>query len=127
MNLAKHRRKRIAFEIKYVKRKPFFDKIEEPSQQHNPALILWDMPPVMETKLVVVFLHDHSKNHMEVLFSTELSIDNKNVVYQVHFDNEKYTFFPEAQNKELPSFSFKREHDEWHELELLSPQLKNQA
>ena len=64
---------------------------------------------------------------MEVLFTTNLSVNDKNAVYHVVFDQEKYTFLPEAKDKELPSFSFKREHDEWHDQELLSPQIKKQA
>ena len=64
---------------------------------------------------------------MEILFSSELSVDNKNIVYRVCFDNEKYIFQPVTEDNDFPSFSFKREHDEWHELELLSAQLKNQA
>ena len=64
---------------------------------------------------------------MENLFSTNISVNDKNAVYQVFFDNEKYVFLPETKDGELPSFSFKREHDEWHDQELISPQLKKQA
>jgi hypothetical protein len=64
---------------------------------------------------------------MEALFSTNISVNNKNAVYHVYFDHEKYVFTPEANDNELPSFSFKREHDEWHDQELISPGLKKQA
>jgi hypothetical protein len=64
---------------------------------------------------------------MENLFSTNLSIDNKNVSYHVFFDKEKYTFEPEVKEEPFPAFSFKREHDEWHEQGAVSPQLKQQA
>jgi hypothetical protein len=64
---------------------------------------------------------------MEHLFSTNISVNDKNTVYQVYFDEEKYVFLPEAKVNELPSFSFKREQDEWHDQQLLSPQLKKQA
>ena len=64
---------------------------------------------------------------MENLFSTNISVDNKNAVYNVIFDEEKYVFLPEANDNGLPSFSFKREHDEWHDQELITPDLKKQA
>ena len=64
---------------------------------------------------------------MENLFSTNLSIDNKNVSYHVFFEQEKYTFEPEVKEEPFPTFSFKREHDEWHEQGAVPPQLKQQA
>ena len=64
---------------------------------------------------------------MEDLFSTNIAVDNENVIYRVIFDQEKYMFVPEAGNKSLPSFSFKREHDEWQDLEALPPGVKDQA
>jgi hypothetical protein len=64
---------------------------------------------------------------MEALFSTNISVNDKNAVYQVYFDHDKYVFLPEATDNELPSFSFKREHDEWHDQELIAPRLKIQA
>ena len=64
---------------------------------------------------------------MENLFSTNLSVNDKNAVYNVVFDDEKYIFLPESEDKALPSFSFKRQHDEWLDQELLSPEIKTQA
>lgn len=64
---------------------------------------------------------------MENLFSTNISVNEKNGVYNVVFEDDKYVFLPEANDKELPSFSFKRENDEWHDQELVAPELKNQA
>ena len=64
---------------------------------------------------------------METLFSTNISVNDKNAVYQVVFDQEKYVFLPEAEDKELPTFSFRREHDEWLDQELIAPALKQQA
>ena len=64
---------------------------------------------------------------MEDLFSTNIAVNNENVIYRVIFDHEKYTFLPEAGKGEYPSFSFSRDHDEWHEQELLAPNLKKQA
>lgn len=64
---------------------------------------------------------------MEDLFSTNIAVDNENVNYRVIFDNEKYVFLSEADNKSFPSFSFKREHDEWLDQELLPAEVKDQA
>ena len=64
---------------------------------------------------------------MEFLFTTNLSVDEKDVVYEVHFDKEKYSFVPGENDSNLTPFSFKREHDEWHEQETLSAPLKKQA
>lgn len=64
---------------------------------------------------------------MENLFSTNLSIDNKNVFYHVFFDQEKYTFEPVVKEEPFPCFSFKREHDEWHEQSNISIAIRQQA
>jgi hypothetical protein len=64
---------------------------------------------------------------MEDLFSTNLAINNRNVNYRVIFDQEKYVFLTEADNAELATFSFRREHDEWLDQELLSPDVRRQA
>jgi hypothetical protein len=64
---------------------------------------------------------------MEDLFSTNIAVNNQNVIYRVIFDQEKYVFLSEASQSVFPSFSFKREHDEWLDLELLPPEIKKQA
>ena len=64
---------------------------------------------------------------MEDLFSTNIAVNNENVSYRVIFDNEKYVFLSEANNKAFPSFSFRREHDEWRDQELLPTDVKQQA
>jgi hypothetical protein len=64
---------------------------------------------------------------MEDLFSTNIAVNNENVNYRVIFDNEKYVFLSEANNKAFPSFSFRREHDEWLDQELLPTDVKQQA
>lgn len=64
---------------------------------------------------------------MEDLFSTNIAVNNENVNYRVHFDNEKYVFLSEAGNKAFPSFSFRRQHDEWLDQEILPPDIKTQA
>ncbi len=64
---------------------------------------------------------------MEDLFSTNLSIDDKNIVYRVIQDGDKYTFLSEADNDEFSAFSLSRQGDRWNEHELISPELKKQA
>ena len=64
---------------------------------------------------------------MEDLFSTNIAVNNENVSYRAIFDNEKYVFLSEANNKAFPSFSFRREHDEWLDQELLPTDVKQQA
>ena len=64
---------------------------------------------------------------MEDLFSTNIAVNNQNVVYRVIFENEKYVFLSEASQGAFPSFSFRREHDEWLDQELLPPEIKKQA
>ena len=64
---------------------------------------------------------------MEDLFSTNITVEAENVAYRVVFDNEKYKFHSEGENKNFPSFSFKREHDEWTDDDSLPPEIKTQA
>ena len=64
---------------------------------------------------------------MENLFSTNIAINSQNIVYNVKFDKEKYVFLSEGNSPEFPSFSFRREHDEWIVQELLAPEIKSQA
>ncbi|HEU4469522.1 MAG TPA: hypothetical protein VFR58_00440 [Flavisolibacter sp.] len=64
---------------------------------------------------------------MEDLFSTNIAVNDQNIVYRVVFDAEKYTFLSEADQKEFGSFSFRREHDQWMDQELLPPDIKKQA
>ncbi|HVK96691.1 MAG TPA: hypothetical protein VM368_02685 [Flavisolibacter sp.] len=64
---------------------------------------------------------------MEDLFSMNLAVNNQNINYRVIFEDDRYTFISEADNKEFPTFSFKRENDEWHDQEMLPPEIKKQA
>ena len=64
---------------------------------------------------------------MESLFVTNINIDDKNTRYHVYFDHEKYIFLPEPKADDLPTFSFKRENDEWHDQNQIAPGLKDQA
>jgi hypothetical protein len=64
---------------------------------------------------------------MEDLFSTNIAVNNENINYRVIFDDEKYVFLSEADNKSFPSFSFRRQNDRWLDQELLPPEIKTQA
>jgi hypothetical protein len=64
---------------------------------------------------------------MESLFTTNISVNNRNASYHVYFDHEKYMFLPEPQEEGLPTFSFKWENDEWHDQDIIPPSLKDQA
>ena len=64
---------------------------------------------------------------MEYLFTTSLATDEKNHMYKVFFDNEKYNFLPQEGDENFNGFSFKREHDEWHDVGTISTQLRKQA
>ena len=64
---------------------------------------------------------------MEDLFSTSLTIDNKNVNYHVRFENDRYNFISDQSDAAYKNFSIKREHDEWHEVEQLPDEIKTEA
>lgn len=66
---------------------------------------------------------------MEALFSTNLAINDANVIYQVFEDGGKYVFLSENSDNAFHNFSFVREGDKWNELELnkVPPELKKQA
>lgn len=64
---------------------------------------------------------------MESLFSTNIAVGNRAVDYHVVFENESYVFVSDAKNNDFPSFSFRREHDEWHDQEKLPPDIRKQA
>ena len=62
---------------------------------------------------------------MEDLFWTTLSIDGKSTDYHIIFENEEYCFIPK--NSSLPTYKFKREHDEWHAADAASEVIKDEA
>lgn len=64
---------------------------------------------------------------MEGLFSTNIAVNNQNINYRVVFDNEKYVFLSEAGSREFSSFSFRREHDQWLDQEVVPEEIKQQA
>ncbi|MGV3658059.1 MAG: hypothetical protein ACO1NX_08895 [Chitinophagaceae bacterium] len=66
---------------------------------------------------------------MEALFSTNLAVNDANVVYQVFEDEGKYVFLSENSSDAYHNFSFVRDGDKWNELELnkVSPEVKKQA
>ena len=49
-----------------------------------------------------------------------------NAHYKVEFGNEEYLFQPVNGNENV-SFSLRREHDEWHGAEDLSPEIRPEA
>ena len=60
---------------------------------------------------------------MEYLFSTHI----QDRPYRVVFDKEKYIFLPDADDAGGTSFSFRREHDEWHAQAALPETVKSLA
>lgn len=64
---------------------------------------------------------------MTDLFSTNIAVNKQNINYRVIFEDDRYTFVSEAGNTEFPTFSFKREHDEWVDQNLLPADIKEQA
>jgi hypothetical protein len=60
---------------------------------------------------------------MEYLFSTHI----EDRPYRIVFDKEKYIFLPDADDGGGTSFSFRREHDEWHAVENISDEIKSAA
>ena len=64
---------------------------------------------------------------MDKLFSAHIKIDQQTIDYNVGFENESYIFFPAGEAQELPTFSFMRENDEWHEQQTTETGLKQQA
>lgn len=63
---------------------------------------------------------------MEELFKTSIANNNSEQHYIVVFDHEEYIFKPAGGNA-TKSFSFRREHDEWHGSENISEDLRQQA
>lgn len=61
---------------------------------------------------------------MEDLFSTHIAVNNKNIAYHVIFDHDEYVFRPADNAQE---FSFKREHDEWHNQGPIDAEVRKQA
>jgi hypothetical protein len=64
---------------------------------------------------------------MEDLFSTNIAVNNQNINYRVIFDKDSYVFLSEADQNAFPSFSFRRENDQWLDQDLLPPDIKKQA
>ncbi|MGZ3949755.1 MAG: hypothetical protein ACXVBZ_00100 [Flavisolibacter sp.] len=64
---------------------------------------------------------------MEDLFSTNIAVNNESVNYHVTFDKDKYIFIPDGDTKSFPSFSFRREHDQWLDEDALPGSIKEQA
>ena len=60
---------------------------------------------------------------MEYLFSTHIN----DTPYRVIFDNERYTFLPDADQSGASVFSLVREHDGWVDRDPLPEKIKSQA
>ncbi len=63
---------------------------------------------------------------MTDLFNTTIHTNNYLVSYSVYFSNEEYHFHS-AQENIIKSFIVKREHDEWHIIDDIENDLKNNA
>lgn len=61
---------------------------------------------------------------MDTLFTTELIINDKPQTFAVSFHNESYIF--QSINNST-QFSLQRVEDEWHTIEPIDNQLKNEA
>jgi hypothetical protein len=64
---------------------------------------------------------------MDKLFTTRLDLDQQAIDYDVTFSNENYTFHPAVDAPGLPTFSFIRKNDEWHEQQTTEAGIKKQA
>lgn len=64
---------------------------------------------------------------MENLFTTQLTNEGQAIEYHVVFEQEKYVFNPIQEAPHLPSFSFRREQDQWMSDGAIKPELQNQA
>jgi hypothetical protein len=62
---------------------------------------------------------------MEDLFTTQLNQGGGTMAYRVVFANEQYQFIPDGFAGS--SFGIRREHDEWHPVEPLPEEVKDQA
>lgn len=62
---------------------------------------------------------------MEHLFNTQLLFNGEELNYEVHFENETYTFQPLKTG--APVILLKREQDEWHSANEMNVGLKEWA
>lgn len=64
---------------------------------------------------------------MEHIFFADIIINDKKVMYNVNFEDEKYTFRPQGDDPASPSFELKLQDNEWTEQEAIDPGIKKQA
>ncbi|MDB5191905.1 MAG: hypothetical protein JWQ96_1468 [Segetibacter sp.] len=64
---------------------------------------------------------------MENVFSTPIKVNNKEVLYHIIFEDEKYTFHADVEDAEIPSFSFHRENNQWIDEDCIDLKLRAQA
>lgn len=62
---------------------------------------------------------------MEDLFWTTLSLNGTNKEYHIIFEAEEYRFVPKESSQ--PTYSFRREHDEWQAVDAESEKVKDRA
>lgn len=62
---------------------------------------------------------------MEDLFWTTIAANGREAEYHIIFENEEYCFIPKESS--LPTYKFKREHDEWHAADTESESVKDNA
>lgn len=62
---------------------------------------------------------------MEDLFWTTLSLNGSQKEYHIIFEDEEYRFVPKESSQ--PSYSFRREHDEWLAADSESEKVKESA
>jgi hypothetical protein len=63
---------------------------------------------------------------MEELFKANIANSSTGTQYNVVFDHDEYIFQP-LDVSAPGSFSLRREHDEWHGAENISPETRQQA
>ena len=62
---------------------------------------------------------------MEDLFWTTLSLNGKQGEYHIIFENDAYCFVPKESS--MPTYRFRREHDEWQAVDAESEKVKDSA
>ncbi len=61
------------------------------------------------------------------LFTATLIVQGQPIAYDVTFEEDHYTFQPQAEQDKLSSFTVFREHDEWQVKGMIEDVMKQQA
>ena len=75
--------------------------------------------------LACLFYACFKSKAMEDLFWTTLSLNEQETEYHIIFQDEEYCFVPRESS--MPTYRFKREHDEWHAADDESEKVKDTA